>query len=227
MAERWKITMCEAPLLAHNHCFGNLLTIRMKSIHSFLRTISWLIAKPKPGPGSETMSLQFVGVCFFLGATLVSVPVYFAVLYIIATHRRLRIFRSSFYALTLSNGVFDLTSAILFVVLECFPHLSFASEMFWNNRSTYLPTFSLGLTFMLLFIRIFGIASLVLERAAEAFYGEAVLEQLLNRPMCCLSTIFRWMVSLVLAWPVFIQMDISYSKVDGETMTFIPDHDIQ
>ncbi|EYC03985.1 hypothetical protein Y032_0090g2349 [Ancylostoma ceylanicum] len=173
------------------------------------------------------MSLMFVGVCFFLGATLISVPVYSAVLYVIATHRRLRIFRSSFYALTLSNGVFDLTSAILFVALECFPHLTFANEMFWNNRSTYLPTFSLGLTFMLLFIRIFGIASLVLERTAEAFYGESVLEQLLNRPMCCLSTIFRWMVSLVLAWPVFIQMDISYEKVDGETMTFIPDHDIQ
>ncbi|KAK6744658.1 hypothetical protein RB195_011401 [Necator americanus] len=65
------------------------------------------------------------------------------------------------------------------------------------------------------------------ERTADTLYGKDVLEKLFDHPLCCLSTIFRWMVSLVLAWPIFIQMNVSYSRIDDELMPFIPDGDLQ
>lgn len=77
--------------------------------------------------------------------------------------------------------MYDLTAVVLFVVLECFPRLSFSKESYWSSRTTYLPTIGLAFTFMLLFIRVLGVASLVLERAAHTFYSAERLDEVSRR----------------------------------------------
>ncbi|CAJ0597336.1 unnamed protein product, partial [Cylicocyclus nassatus] len=77
------------------------------------------------------------------------------------------------------------------------------------------------------YIRIFGIISLVWERTAGTYCNNKVFNRLTNHPLCCLSTIIRWMASLILAWPIFIQMDITYILVNEEIMVSIPEQNIR
>ncbi|VDL72790.1 unnamed protein product [Nippostrongylus brasiliensis] len=167
------------------------------------------------------------GAYLFLAASLISIPVYLAILYVIAGHRRLRVFGTAFYSVVLSNGIFDLAGAVLFAVAGCAP-LTIFKEVFWNSRKTYLPVIGLALNVMFLYIRLFGLVTLVLERTFATLCRTSTYIKWQQRPICCSSTIIRWLIALTLSWPMFIQMDISYKKNShGEIMPSIPADRIQ